>query len=143
MRDASSASHRRGSLGLLFLLAATAAFPLSSHALTFQPPDHLTYASSNGHYYGRYHVLGDVPGDGIDFGMVRTYAHSLRLGSMPGYLATITSDTEQQILKDYRTEIGGGGMTAAHAGPEELGNFTWKDGPEAGGVVSTPGNVSR
>lgn len=119
--------------GVLAIASSTAL------AFTYEP---LTYqVCSNDHTYVRVVVRSISPGETFSFATAKEYAHSLRVGGMPGHLATITSDEEQQLLKDHPQTIGGGGMSAALAAPN--GSFYWQDGPEARDFAAVPTNVIR
>ncbi|MEM9847681.1 MAG: cadherin-like domain-containing protein, partial [Bacteroidota bacterium] len=80
------------------------------------------YSPENGHFYEY------VDANRIPWTAAREDAASMNLNGVPGYLATITSATEN----DFITSILGGFGWIGASDAEERGTWRWVTGPEAG-----------
>ncbi len=82
----------------------------------------------NGHYYGM--GYGRVDGRNFTWHEARDDAETLTFNGMRGYLATVTSPSESEFLKQSLSNYTATWMGASDAAVE--GEWRWMTGPEAG-----------
>lgn len=93
--------------------------------------------AGNGHYYELVKKSGDAPGLGISWGDARDAAAAKTYLGMPGYLATLTSQSENDfVFASFDDFNSFAGAWIAAREPANDGTWTWAAGPESGEVFS-------
>lgn len=122
----------KATIWTVFLLSLLAVTPPSALAFTWVlrsgPP---SYLPATGHYYQVWEATVAI-GEGFGWQDADAFASSLSHLGMPGYVATIATEAEAEMLNGYNELRGGGYVGAVRDGD---GNWVWATGPEVGQPV--------
>ena len=118
---------------IVLTVGAAAAGLLTACGVSAAPVQWLISAGGNGHFYEFVtNTVLDVGPANISWNDAVAAAAAMTLGTETGYLATATSQGENDFLVGLSNKLAW--LGGSDAGDE--GNFTWRTGPETGQAFS-------